>query len=174
MANGILKVGQITNSAGSGNITIGSGVTVNVNRPSFMGYNSSAYQTVTDAAATKITIDTEEFDTDSAFDTSTSKFTIPANQAGKYLIFGQFYTYSSNDTGRLSQISLYKNGSETANTINITRLTQNDIVGAAVYTSYIYNASVSDYFELYGLFNVDSGTDNRIYYANFGGYKLGA
>ena len=35
MADGILKVGTITNSAGSGNITIGSGVTVNVNRPAF-------------------------------------------------------------------------------------------------------------------------------------------
>ena len=35
MANGTLKVGTITTSSGSGNITIGSGVTVNVNRPAW-------------------------------------------------------------------------------------------------------------------------------------------
>ena len=29
MANGILKVGEITTSTGSGNITVGSGVTLN-------------------------------------------------------------------------------------------------------------------------------------------------
>ena len=30
------------------------------------------------------------------------------------------------------------------------RLTQDDIVGSALYTSYTFNASASDYFELYG------------------------
>ena len=32
MANGTLKVGEITTSTGSGNITIGSGVTLNSNK----------------------------------------------------------------------------------------------------------------------------------------------
>ena len=41
MADGTVKVGTITNSAGSGNITIGSGVTVNVNRPAFEAYLSA-------------------------------------------------------------------------------------------------------------------------------------
>ena len=35
MADGTLKVGTITNSAGSGNITIGSGVTLLSNVPAF-------------------------------------------------------------------------------------------------------------------------------------------
>ena len=48
MADGTLKVGTITNSAGSGNITIGSGVTVNVNRPAFHAY-LGANQTAADA-----------------------------------------------------------------------------------------------------------------------------
>ena len=53
MADGTLKVGEITNSAGSGNITIGSGVTVNVNRPAFEAY-LSANQTPGDAVDTKL------------------------------------------------------------------------------------------------------------------------
>jgi hypothetical protein len=69
MADGTLKVGEITNSAGSGNITIGSGVTVNVNRPAFMAYQGSDLN-VSDDTVTKVPIDTEIFDTDSAFDTS--------------------------------------------------------------------------------------------------------
>lgn len=35
MANGTLKVGEITTSSGSGNITIGSGVTLNSNTPAW-------------------------------------------------------------------------------------------------------------------------------------------
>ena len=46
MADGTLKVGTITTSSGSGNITIGSGVTVNVNRPAFAAYLGDASQSV--------------------------------------------------------------------------------------------------------------------------------
>ena len=35
MADGTLKVGTITTSSGSGNISIGSGVTIDVNKPAF-------------------------------------------------------------------------------------------------------------------------------------------
>jgi hypothetical protein len=142
------------------------------NTPAFQGYYSSSYQTVSDNTDTKLTIDTEEFDTNSAFDTSTSRFTIPSGQAGKYFLYTKFYTYSSNDTGRQAKIYIYKNGSATSPTDNQYRLTQDSIVGGALYTSYIYDASVGDYFEAYGNFNVNSGTDNRLYKASFGGYKL--
>jgi hypothetical protein len=183
MANGTLKVSNIQTSSGSGTITIGqSGETVAlgsgasqtlaVNTPAFQGYYSSSYQTVSDNTATKLTINTEEFDTSSAFDTSTSRFTIPSGQAGKYFLYTKFYTYSSNDTGRQAKIYIYKNGSVIAQTENQYRLTQDDIVGGALYTSYIVDASASDYFEAYGNFNVNSGTDNRLYRAIFGGYKL--
>ena len=142
------------------------------NTPAFQGYYSSSYQTVSDNTDTKLTIDTEEFDTDSAFDTSTSRFTIPSGQAGKYFLYTKFYTYSSNDTGRQGKIYIYKNGSATSPTDNQYRLTQDSIVGGALYTSYIYDASAGDYFEAYGNLNVNSGTDNRLYKASFGGYKL--
>jgi hypothetical protein len=171
----------LTVGASGDTITIPSGATITnsgtatgfgANTPAFQGYYSSSYQTVSDNTDTKLTIDTEEFDTNSAFDTSTSRFTIPSGQAGKYFLYTKFYTYSSNDTGRQAKIYIYKNGSATSPTDNQYRLTQDSIVGGALYTSYIYDASVGDYFEAYGNFNVNSGTDNRLYKASFGGYKL--
>ena len=108
MADGILKVGQITNSAGSGNITIGSGVTVNVNRPAFHAYLGSN-QTVADATATKLNIDTETFDTDGCFDTSTYRFT--PTEAGKYFVYGNAEWYSTGNTFNFGAARIYKNGS---------------------------------------------------------------
>ena len=171
----------LTVGASGDTITIPSGATITnsgtatgfgANTPAFQGYYSSSYQTVSDNTDTKLTIDTEEFDTNSAFDTSTSRFTIPSGQAGKYFLYTKFYSYSSNDTGRQCKIYIYKNGSLIDQTENQYRLTQDNIVGGALYTSYISDASAGDYFEAYGNFNVNSGTDNRLYRAVFGGYKL--
>ena len=107
MADGILKVGQITNSAGSGNITIGSGVTVNVNRPAFHAY-LGANQTVADATAAKLNINTETFDTDGCFDTSTYRFT--PTEAGKYFVYGNAEWYSTGNTFNFGAARIYKNG----------------------------------------------------------------
>jgi len=108
MADGILKVGTITNSAGSGNITIGSGVTVNVNRPAFHAYLGSN-QTAADATATKLNINTETYDTDSCFDTSTYRFT--PTEAGKYFVYGNAEWYSTGNTFNFGAARIYKNGS---------------------------------------------------------------
>ena len=111
MANGTLKVGTITTSSGSGNITIGSGVTVNVNRPAFTATKSNtSQQTLTDNAITKITFDAEVFDTDSAFDLSNDKFTVPTNQGGKYLFNVQVQDYDADANLTDRRLFLYKNG----------------------------------------------------------------
>ena len=67
MANGILKVGEITTSSGSGNITIGSGVTLLSNVPAFEAYLSSA-QSISDASYAKVQCNTEVLDTDNCYD----------------------------------------------------------------------------------------------------------
>jgi len=108
MADGTLKVGTITNSAGSGNITIGSGVTVNVNRPAFHAYLGSN-QTAADATATKLNINTETYDTDGCFDTSTYRFT--PTEAGKYFVYGNAEWYSTGNTFNFGAARIYKNGS---------------------------------------------------------------
>ena len=108
MADGTLKVGTITNSAGSGNITIGSGVTVNVNRPAFHAYLGSN-QTVADATATKLNINTKVFDTDSCYDTHFYRFT--PTEAGKYFVYGNAEWYSTGNTFNFGAARIYKNGS---------------------------------------------------------------
>ena len=111
MANGTLKVGEITNSAGSGNITIGSGVTVNVNRPAFAAAIVSN-QSVSDDTTTKAQFASEVIDTDSAFDTSTYKFTIPTGGDGKYFLYLRLQIDSEANTNLdTAKAKIYKNGS---------------------------------------------------------------
>ena len=111
MANGTLKVGTITTSSGSGNISIGSGVTINVNRPAFSAYAGSDQSSITDNTWTKVNMNTEFYDTDSAYDTSTYRFTIPTGGDGKY-IFGTSLHVDATDTIDSSRIAFYKNGSK--------------------------------------------------------------
>ena len=91
MADGTLKVGTITTSSGSGTITLGqSGETVDMsnatqtgvggaNTPAFMVKLSST-QNISTGTWTKITFDSEVYDTNSAF--ASNKFT--PGVAGKY------------------------------------------------------------------------------------------
>ena len=89
MADGTLKVGTITNSAGSGNIAIGSGVTLLSNVPAFEAY-SSAFQGIANNTYVKAQFNTEVFDTDNAYDNSTNyRFTVPTGKGGKYFITAQ-------------------------------------------------------------------------------------
>ena len=57
MADGTLKVGTITTSSGSGNIAIGSGVTLLSNTPAFQA-SMSADQSVTNSNYIKVQFDT--------------------------------------------------------------------------------------------------------------------
>ena len=106
MANGTLKVSNIETSSGSGTITVGaSGETVDFsngtitlnssmkNTPSFLAYQSSA-QSISNAANTTITLDTEVYDTDNAFASNT--FTVPSGEGGKYLF--SFAVRQNNNT----------------------------------------------------------------------------
>ena len=107
MANGTLKVGTITTSSGSGNITIGSGVVVNVNRPSFSAEGSGL--TVANSTWTELVGATENFDTDSAYSTSTGRFTVPTGQAGKYYFYYGSGISGNPDDGEKVSVRLYKN-----------------------------------------------------------------
>jgi len=55
------------------------------NTPAFSAYDASN-QTIPNTTYTLLEFDTESFDTDSAYNTSTYKFTVPSGKGGKYLI----------------------------------------------------------------------------------------
>ena len=170
MADGTLKVGTITNSAGSGNITIGSGVTVNVNRPAFQAVANSS-QSIPNTTDTKLTFGTENYDTDSAF--SDSKFTVPSGQAGKYLFQVTAALAGTLDTGHNLRTSFYKNGSVVTRTLARWYVsgTNQDAFSMSIL---IDDLSVSDYIEAYVYHNSGGTaglTQNEV---SISGYKLGA
>jgi len=123
MADGTLKVGTITTSSGSGTITLGqSGETVDMANgtitlnssmkatPAFQAYSSDG-QTPSDASWTKVELDAVLFDTDSAFNTSTYRFTVPSGMGGKYFLNGSIAIDSQENSGiNYSSVKFYKNG----------------------------------------------------------------
>jgi len=182
MADGTLKVGTITTSSGSGTITIGqSGETVTIpsgatvsgagaNTPYFKAgvtQMSLAYNTVT-----KITYDTEKTDTDGAYDTTNSRFTVPTGKGGTYHI-GAWYRVGTGTDSESFEIYLYKNGSllEAAE----------DLAGQSVNQGYnsvsmfgTVTLSAGDYLECYAKQAYTSGAHNIGYSSEgrFFGYKL--
>jgi len=177
MANGTLKVSNIETSSGSGTITIGqSGETVNIpsgatvsgavaNTPAFSVTNS-ADQSIPHDTNTKITFDTEIFDTDSAF--ASNKFVVPV--AGKYLINAMVRIESSTDAP--IEIKFYKNGSS----YKKRRIGQQLDYDTISFTD-IDTYAVNDYLEVYylqgtgGSVNISGGTTDE-FRAIFQGYRL--
>ena len=171
MANGILKVGEITTSSGSGNITIGSGVTINVNRPAFSAY-LSADQSVSNATVTKINLNVESFDTDDAFDSSTNyRFTVPTGGDGKYFFVGTitWVNLTNEDEG---QVRIHKNGTF----VQGSGYFQGQNGTVTYQATQVLNLVAGDYIELHG-YQVSGGAisaDGGEAYTNLKGYKLGA
>ena len=159
----------LTLGASGDTITIPSGATI-TNSGTATGFGgdntpmASAYlsadQTISHETWTKVQLNTEFFDTDSAYDNSSNyRFTVPSGEAGKYFIYFQMCAYGNNNDERNMASSIYKNG---------TSLIQNFGQTASISTSYstqktkpvsgIFDLAVSDYIEFYAKVNVNSGT----------------
>ena len=80
------------------------------NTPAFFAYRSGSNQSMPDASVTVIQMNSEVYDTDSAYDTSTYKFT--PQTAGKYLLHTQYETNGGGDQV-LYIAYILKNGSST-------------------------------------------------------------
>jgi hypothetical protein len=190
MANGTLKVSNIQTSSGSGTITIGqsgetitipSGATVSgagANTPSFFA-RLSADQTLSDNTYTKIVFNTEVYDSDTAYDTSTGRYTIPSGEGGKYSISYQLLLYDANAQLTGGRASLYKNGSSLEEQIlDMEGSGDKYFYNSTMGTNIILDLSASDYIEVYGRGNtLDSGTfvidgDTNGFYSFFQAYKL--
>jgi hypothetical protein len=176
MADGTLKVGTITNSAGSGNITIGAGVTLLSNVPAFEA-SVSADQTVSSSTWTVAACDTVGYDTDSCYNNSTYKFT--PTVAGKYICYGYVYGQCSTDN-ELNRVimALSKNGSRTVNaTMQANTSSESCVFTPSATVVYDLNGS-TDYVQMEGFVHITagnaqiSGASNQRSY--FGAYKLGA
>ena len=166
----LLNVNQVDPSTGttltlgtSGDtISIPSGVTL-ANSGTATGFGGtpnclvylSGSQTISDDTITKITFDTEVYDSDSAF--ASNKFTVPAGAAGKYAILLNL----SLDTGTDSNMNygygyIYKNGSSIRQAGIDLRANPGRRNFVSVFS--VEDLAVSDYIEAYAIIDDTSGS----------------
>ncbi len=156
-------------------ITIPSGATITnsgtatgfgeSNTPSFYAYSSSS-QVINSDSYTLASCETELWDTDSAYDTSNSRFT--PQVAGKYFITGMIRFNSGTDFND-NILRIYKNGT------NVVQHQQSNFHYECNTVSAIIDLNgSSDYVEIFGYHNSggnvsnDSGTELNF----FQGYKI--
>ena len=161
--------GTVTLGSSGDTFTVPSGVTVNmssatqtgvggVNTPMVSAY-MSASQTVSDNAHTKIQYNTEVYDTDSAYDHSSNyRFTVPSGKAGKYLISASCYMNGNNNDEVMLEVSIYKNGTQVERDERYGNYSTGQGSGGVQKIIRIIDLSASDYIEIYGRLNVNSGT----------------
>jgi hypothetical protein len=189
MADGILKVGTITTSSGSGTITIGqSGETVDMsnvtqtgvggaNTPAFEAYVGTIQTGLSSGAWTKIAANTEVYDTDSNYDTSNYRFT--PTTAGKYLVYVNVSEGSASDYQMWgAYMAIYKNGSIVKMHSNNFNPSYDHNEASLFLSSVIDMNGSSDYVEGYARVYTGSGnwnifTDNGGAQVSwFGGYRI--
>ena len=191
-----LKVDTILKRTGTGTITLGqsgdtitipSGATMdlsNATQTGVGGANSpmwvatmSAQQTGGNNAMVKINYNTEVLDTDSAYDTSTYRFTVPSGKAGKYFISALTNIQSSGSNGARSQTnSIYVNGTSIVRSqyfmtsSNLFEADQDNICHCTL----LHDLSVGDYVEVYAKRYSDHSENMvaKTSWSRFMGYKL--
>ena len=136
------------------------------NTPSWFS-KRSANQTVAHQVSTVLVCDQERFDTDSAYDTSTGRFTVPSNEGGKYFVYG-LVSLTNFATNKPANIAVRKNGVEFTAFQNISGDYSDDLAASV---SQVFDASVGDYFDIV-CFHRGGSTFNANTNTSFGGFKL--
>jgi hypothetical protein len=127
---------------------------VSGNMPAFSAYRGSSNQSVSSNTWTKAQLNTEDFDTANAFD-STTNYRFTPTVAGYYQINGSIAPDSTVSFGTGVYVAIYKNGTlyRAANVNNTVAPTASiPCISAVIY----FNGS-SDYVELYAYFAGGSG-----------------
>ena len=179
--------GTITIGASGESISVPSGATLDlsnatqtgvggVNTPAFRAY-MGATQNLNDVTNTVVAYNTEAFDTDSAYDTSTYRFTVPSGKAGKYMFSLQaFPRASSVTTLYYTCLKIYKHGSQLLTSIH--NNSANYAYGATPNVVIMDDASLGDYYEpyifAYATTQVLIDTTDQGGCDHFNGYRLGS
>jgi len=150
------------------------GITAADNTPSF-GVKLSSDQSISSSTNTKIAWNTEEWDTDNAYDNSSNyRFTVPSGKAGKYHFSGTVIVRNIDD-GEIASLRIHLNGSDSASGLNHYRF---NYQGAATDTmtfcpiSVVMNLAVGDYVELFLYHNEGSAQNVDAGYSRWSGHRL--
>ena len=148
-------------------VSLGGSATVGgSNTPAFRAGRSSA-QSISNSTHSVVIFNSEQFDTNSAYDTSNGRFTVPVGEGGKYFFYGHFRFQSVNtfDTA----IEIHKNGSQIA---HIEYASNGGYPSCQA--SYIGDLAEGDYIQLTAYQTSGSSKDltGNINYTSFGGFKL--
>lgn len=137
-----------------------------INGPAFSAVRTGSNQTITANTFTKVQLNTEDFDTNNCFDSSTNYRFTPTT-AGYYQINGAINAESSTGTTSRCLASIYKNGTELKRGSDIS-------IGAggafiSVVSSLIYFNGTTDYVELYAFISASTaivGGSGTVTYLN--------
>jgi len=101
---------------------------VGANTPAWSAKRSSAQTGIANNTSVLIICDSEDFDTDSAYNTSTGKFTVPSGKGGKYMVGAAFRTNGSGASTRLATILFV--GSNVVRQTNFNQVSSGEASGA--------------------------------------------
>jgi hypothetical protein len=162
--------------------TIPSGATItNSGTATGFGGNAPAFsvrdttqQSITDNTDTKVTWNTELYDSDSAF--ASDKFTVPAGEGGYYYLYGIACLDSQGSSNlNIAYLNIFVNGSRVTMSENDFRDNPLRKYNATVTT--IQSLSATDYVEVYAKIDTsDAGAGLVVgddYQQMFGGFKIG-
>ena len=151
IANSKLANSSITLNGSA--VSLGGSATVGFTAKNFF----SAYDpsnNVPNDTDTAIIMETETYDTASAYNTSDGKFTVPSGEDGKYYLYAKIRHYNETSMNR-EVIYLYKNGSVLRRFEN-----KGDNVHNSVQVSTVAELSAGDYIQVY--YYQNSGSANNI------------
>ena len=170
----------LTVGASGDTIDIPAGVTTTVNRPAFFAELSADQTGIADATATTIVFDSERYDTNTAYNTTDGKFTVPSNQGGKYFFYSTIYCTSGGNNFNSTYMYFDKNGGTQLNE-EYWDISTGSTTGFSNKTSIVAELSAGDIVKVMAYADMSaSGTWNcnqnslsasRCYFL---GYKIGA
>jgi hypothetical protein len=149
------------------------------NTPAFLAFRSSDQGNVSDNTWTKVSFNSEKFDTDNTYDTGSGKKFTPG-VSGKYKLFAQVGGYGqSGGVANTMAIRIYKNGTDEVETRrSFDSAVIAETATTAITVEAILDSNTTDYFEVYWYINTNGGVNATIdynaskLYTFFGAYRI--
>jgi len=162
-------------------VNIPSGVTIanagtatgfgEANTPAFDVQGTDS-QSVSNSAYAKVTFNSELKDTDSAFDLSNERFTVPSGKAGLYTFQYSCQNSQKASANNVYQIVLYKNGSLAEGTLVRQNPTTTGNYDVFLNGSASLVLSASDYVEVYYYQNTSGSVNLESNKRKFSGFRV--